>query len=104
MLWYDRAALTSVLARNASHPSSTLTTFFCMLQVSNKIAKEMFSPAREAYYTQSTQEPEWKTVLGYIARRFDGGPWSFPPTSNNTHPYNLKYEPPNEDYERLFFR
>lgn len=46
---------------------------------------------------------DWHTV-DEAALRFDGGPRSFPPASDATFAFNWPYEPPNEDYEKLFFR
>lgn len=46
---------------------------------------------------------DWNTV-DEAALRFDGGPRSFPPASDATFAFNWPYEPPNEDYEKLFFR
>lgn len=46
----------------------------------------------------------WSTVLYTAAERFDGGARSFPPASEARFACKCRYEPPNEDYERLFFR
>ena len=46
----------------------------------------------------------WTTALYTAAERFDGGDRSFSPRNEETFAYNYTYEPPNEDYERLFFR
>ena len=47
---------------------------------------------------------DWKASIDQAALRFDGGPRSFPPASDATFAFNWPYEPPNDDYEKLFFR
>lgn len=46
----------------------------------------------------------WKNLLNKAAGQFDGGPRSFPLSSEAGFANNYAYEPPNEDYQRLFFR
>ncbi|KAF1923103.1 uncharacterized protein M421DRAFT_19418, partial [Didymella exigua CBS 183.55] len=46
----------------------------------------------------------WNALINQAALRFDGGPRSFPPASDATFAFNWPYEPPNEDYEKLFIR
>lgn len=41
---------------------------------------------------------QWETLLNNAARQFNGGDRSFPPATNVP-----LYDPPNEEYERLFF-
>ncbi|UPX11859.1 uncharacterized protein EKO05_0002443 [Ascochyta rabiei] len=45
----------------------------------------------------------WLAALDSAAERFDGGRWSFPLASKADFVRNYAYEPPNEDYEKLFF-
>jgi hypothetical protein len=46
----------------------------------------------------------WSTVLYKAAERFDGGARSFPLASEVAFASEYGYEPPNEEYEKLFFR
>jgi hypothetical protein len=46
----------------------------------------------------------WSTALYQAAERFDGGARSFPLHSEATFARQYAYEPPNEDYQRLFSR
>ncbi|UPX18152.1 uncharacterized protein EKO05_0008462 [Ascochyta rabiei] len=45
----------------------------------------------------------WLAALDSAAERFDGGRWSFPLASEADFVRNYAYEPPNEDYKKLFF-
>ncbi|KAK1920514.1 hypothetical protein P3342_008275 [Pyrenophora teres f. teres] len=45
----------------------------------------------------------WSAVLDKAAEQFDGGR-SFPLASEADFAHNYAYEPPNEDYQKLFFR
>ncbi|UPX21362.1 uncharacterized protein EKO05_0011548 [Ascochyta rabiei] len=45
----------------------------------------------------------WLAALDSAAERFDGGRRSFPLASEADFVRNYAYEPPNEDYEKLFF-
>ncbi|KAH6613177.1 hypothetical protein C7974DRAFT_405302 [Boeremia exigua] len=45
----------------------------------------------------------WSTVLYNAAERFDGGARSFPLASEANFSSKYRYEPPNEDYKKLFF-
>ncbi|KAK1919459.1 hypothetical protein P3342_013198 [Pyrenophora teres f. teres] len=46
----------------------------------------------------------WSAVLDKAAEQFDGGRRSFPLASEADFAHNYAYEPPNEDYQKLFFR
>ncbi|KAK1912043.1 hypothetical protein P3342_012526 [Pyrenophora teres f. teres] len=46
----------------------------------------------------------WLAVLDKAAEQFDGGRRSFPLASEADFAHNYAYEPPNEDYQKLFFR
>jgi len=46
----------------------------------------------------------WSTALYKAAERFDGGARSFPLASEAAFASRYGYEPPNEEYENLFFR
>lgn len=46
----------------------------------------------------------WSAVLDKAAEQFDGGRRSFPLASEAAFAHNYAYEPPNEDYQKLFFR
>ncbi|EFQ89322.1 hypothetical protein PTT_14460, partial [Pyrenophora teres f. teres 0-1] len=46
----------------------------------------------------------WSAVLDKAAEQFDGGRRSFPLASEADFAHNYTYEPPNEDYQKLFFR
>ncbi|KAI9881995.1 MAG: hypothetical protein M1823_006287, partial [Watsoniomyces obsoletus] len=45
----------------------------------------------------------WSTALYEAAERFDGGARSFPPASEAAFASKYRYEPPNKEYEKLFF-
>lgn len=45
----------------------------------------------------------WATFLKQTAEQFDGGPRSFPLTSEAAFASRFSYDPPNEDYEKLFY-
>ncbi|KAK1914356.1 hypothetical protein P3342_007602 [Pyrenophora teres f. teres] len=45
----------------------------------------------------------WSAVLDKAAEQFDGGRRSFPLASEADFAHNYAYEPPNEDYQKLFF-
>ena len=43
-------------------------------------------------------------MLEVAAEQFDGGPRSFPLASELSFAHRLRYDPPNRDYEKLFWR
>ena len=43
-------------------------------------------------------------MLEVAAEQFDGGPRSFPLASESSFAHRLRYDPPNRDYEKLFWR
>lgn len=50
----------------------------------------------------NTPSPSWVAVLEDAAAAFHGGPRSFPLSCDRNMAADYAYEPPNEDYERLF--
>jgi hypothetical protein len=44
----------------------------------------------------------WISALEDAAEQFDGGPRSFPLASESSIAHRLEYDPPNEDYQKLF--
>jgi hypothetical protein len=45
----------------------------------------------------------WISALEDAAEQFDGGPRSFPLASESSFAHRLAYDPPNEDYQKLFW-
>jgi hypothetical protein len=45
----------------------------------------------------------WISALEDAAEQFDGGPWSFPLASESSFAHRLAYDPPNLDYQELFW-
>lgn len=51
-----------------------------------------------------SSNPHWGSVLETAAEHFDGGARSFPLALEAAVGRSYAYDPPNEDYEKLFFR
>ena len=49
-------------------------------------------------------EPDWAASLHHAAAQFHGGPRSFPLLRDASLARQYGYDPPNEDYQKLFFR
>jgi hypothetical protein len=49
-------------------------------------------------------EPDWSASLNHAAAQFHGGPRSFPLLRDASLARQYGYDPPNEDYQKLFFR
>jgi hypothetical protein len=53
---------------------------------------------------QSSSTLQWLSILDEAAKQFDGGLRSFPVASYDKFSSTYGYEPPNEDYQKLFSR
>lgn len=49
-------------------------------------------------------EPDWSASLNHASAQFHGGPRSFPLLRDASLARQYGYDPPNEDYQKLFFR
>ena len=61
-------------------------------------------PTRHPATTAHASRMHWSTALYKAVDAFDGGARSFPLASEADFARKYAYEPPNEDYEKLFFR